>query len=344
MVSTAMKTLITGGAGYVGSTVASACIDAGITPVILDDLSTGREEFVAGRIFYRGDIADARLVRKIFKDHPDIFVTIHCAAKIVVLDSMVQPLSYYDANVAKTLRLLETLVAVGCRRIVHSSSASIYGAAEGFVVDESSGLEPGSPYARTKVMVEWILEDAARAHGLRVLSLRYFNPIAADPQLRTGLQNMEPSHALGKLLEAASAGKAFTITGTDWPTRDGSGIRDYIHVWDLAQAHVRAIERFDAVFPGGSDSYRVINLGTGRGTTVRELVAAFQEATGTPLAVEESGPRPGDAVGSYTQTGLARKLLGWQAEHSVADAIRDSVRWLEVRERVLSADDRREGA
>ena len=330
-----MKTLITGGAGYVGSTVASACIDAGITPVILDDLSTGRREFVEGRIFYQGDIADAGLVGTIFDDHPDIVATIHCAAKIVVPDSVARPLTYYHENVAKTLRLIESLLESGCRRIVYSSSASIYRATEDLAVDESSELAATSPYARTKVMVEWILEDVARAYGLGVISLRYFNPIGSDPRLRTGLQDPQPTHALGKLIEAVNEDRAFTITGTHWPTRDGSGIRDYIHVWDLARAHVRAIERFDAVVAGGDVPFRAINLGTGRGTTVRELVAAFQNATGTQLAVTESGPRPGDAIGSYTRTDLARELLDWEAEHSITDGIRDTVRWFEARARVL---------
>jgi UDP-glucose 4-epimerase len=331
----ALKTLITGGAGYVGSTVASACIDAGITPVILDDLSTGREEFVDGRIFYRGDIADGDLIGRIFHDHPDISATIHCAAKIVVPDSVARPLSYYDENVVKSVRLVESLLEQGCRRVVYSSSASIYQSTEDFVVDESSTLEPTSPYARTKVMVEWILEDSARAYGLGVISLRYFNPIGNDPQLRTGLADPKPTHVLGKLMEAAAKREPFTITGTDWPTRDGSGIRDYIHVWDLARAHVRAIERFDAVLAGQSTPYRVINLGTGRGTTVRELAAAFESATGRRLAVAESDPRPGDAIGSYASADLARELLDWQAEYSVADGIRDAVRWSERRAPVL---------
>ena len=330
-----MKVLITGGAGYVGSTVASACLDAGITPVILDDLSTGREEFVDGRIFYRGDIADAKVVGTIFADHSDIYATIHCAAKIIVPDSVARPLAYYHENVAKTLRLVENLIEHGCQRVVYSSSASIYRSTDSFVVDESSELEPTSPYARTKVMVEWILEDSARAYGLRVISLRYFNPIGTDPRMRTGLQDPSPTHALGKLIEASTQDRAFTITGTDWPTRDGSGIRDYIHVWDLARAHVRAIERFDDVVPGGETSYRAINLGTGRGTTVRELVAAFQEATDKPLAIAESGPRPGDAMGTYARTDLARELLDWQAEYSVTDGIRDTVRWFETRDTVL---------
>lgn len=330
-----MKTLITGGAGYVGSTVASACVDAGITPVILDDLSTGREEFVEHRIFYRGDIADASVVSRIFADHPDIFATIHCASKIIVPESVAHPLSYYHENVTKTLGLLQNLIDHDCQRIVYSSSASIYRPTDSFEVDEASELEPTSPYARTKVMNEWILEDAARAYGVRVISLRYFNPIGADPRMRTGLQEPMPTHALAKLIEVVNQDQPFTITGTDWPTRDGTGLRDYIHVWDLAQAHVRAIEQFDHVVPGGNASYRAINVGSGQGTTVRELVAAFQHATDRPVVVSESGPRPGDGPGVYARIDLAKELLGWRPEYSLTEAIRDTVRWFGTRDRVL---------
>lgn len=293
-----------------------------------------------GRIFYRGDIADASVIDRIFADHPDLFATIHCAAKIIVPDSVAHPLAYYEENVTKTLRLVQHLIDHGCQRIVYSSSASIYRPTESFAVDETSELGPTSPYARTKVIAEWILEDVARAHGVRAIALRYFNPIGADPRLRTGLQDPNPTHALGKLIEAAQRNQAFTITGTDWPTRDGSGIRDYIHVWDLARAHVRAIERFDHAVPGGDVSYRAINVGTGHGTTVRELVAAFQEATDKPLVVEESGPRPGDGVGCYARTDLAEELLGWRAEYSVTEAIRDAIRWSEARDGVLGATSR----
>jgi UDP-glucose 4-epimerase len=235
-----VKVLITGGAGYIGSTVASACSDAGIVPVILDSLVTGRREFTAGRAFYHGDICDGPLVDRIFADHPDIYAVIHCAALIVVADSVVDPVGFYRANVVKSLDFVGHLLRNGCRRLVFSSSASIYKASEDLTVDEDSAIDPQSPYARTKAVCEAMFADIAAAEPLRMLSLRYFNPIGADPKVRTGLQLRRPTHALGKMIQALDEDVPFVITGTDWPTRDGSGIRDYIHVWDLATAHVTA--------------------------------------------------------------------------------------------------------
>ncbi|MEQ7126880.1 UDP-glucose 4-epimerase GalE [Actinopolymorpha sp. B11F2] len=329
-----MKTLITGGAGYIGSTIASACLDAGIVPVILDDLSTGREEFTEGRAFYRGDIADGDVLDTVFRDHPDISAVIHCAAKIVVPESVRDPLGYYANNVSGTIALVQHLLRHGCERFLFSSSASIYQPGPDLSVDESSPVDPQSPYAATKMMVERVLADAASALPLRVISLRYFNPVGADPLLRTGLQSPAPTHALGKLIEAYESGTPFTITGTDWPTRDGSGIRDYIHVWDLAEAHVRALERFDEVVPAPR-GYEVINLGTGRGTTVRELASAFQDAVGDRLQVREAGPRPGDAVGCFTRSDKAAAMLGWSATRTEKDGALDSLAWARKRPTIL---------
>ena len=331
-----MKVLVAGGAGFIGSTVASACLDAGIAPVLLDNLATGRREFTRGRIFYDGDIADGELIERLFAEHPDLAAVVHCAALIVVPDSVADPLRYYRENVGKSIEFIGHLVRNGCRRLVFSSSASIYLPGDDLAVDESSPLDAQSPYARTKVMVEEVLADATRAHDLRAISLRYFNPIGADPRLRSGLPTAEPSHALGRMISAAAAGTTFTITGTDWPTRDGSAIRDYVHVWDLARAHVAAIEGFDRVLPpAGEDGYLAINLGTGRGTTVRELVAAFERVTGRALQVREGPPRPGDVIGSFTRTELARQLLDWKAERSLEDGVRDALAWATIREGVL---------
>ena len=333
-----MKVLITGGAGYIGSTVASACLDRGVTPVILDDLSTGRREFVEGRHFYAGDIADAALLDRIFAEHPDIAATIHCAARIVVPESVRDPIGYYRSNVAKTVELIEHLLRNRCQRLIFSSSAAMYAPTEHGWVDESSPLAPSSPYARTKAILEMALEDFTRAYDLRVLSLRYFNPIGADPLLRTGLQNPNPTHVLGKLIEAHATGETFHLTGVGWNTRDGSAIRDYIHVWDLAEAHVAGLLRFDDALPAGRpDRYGVVNVGTGRGTTVRELVAAFQEVVGRRLAVVEAEPRPGDVLGCYTGSEKAAAVLGWRARYPIADAIRHSLEWDAVRDKVLGA-------
>ena len=177
-------------------------------------------------------------------------------------------------------------------------------------------------------MVEQILADAAAAGDFRAIALRYFNPIGADPQLRTGLQNPRPTHALGKIMQARAAGEPFTITGTDWPTRDGSGLRDYVHVWDLARAHVAAVTRFDEVATP-TEPYRVINLGTGDGVTVRELVQAFERVTGAPLSVVETDRRPGDQAGAFAVVDRARDVLGWRAERSVDDGVRDALAWAE---------------
>ncbi len=333
---TPVKVLIAGGAGFIGSTVATYLLDAGHTPVLLDSLVTGSERFTQGRIFYRGDVADGALVDRVFAEHPDIEAVLHCAALIVVPDSVADPLGYYAANVAAGIAFCQHLVRNGCTRLVFSSSASIYGWSDDFTVDEESALAPQSPYARTKAVFETVLGDVAAGTGLRVLSLRYFNPIGADPELRTGLQVPEPSHALGRMLQAHRDGTPFQVTGVDWPTRDGTGIRDYVHVWDLARAHAAALERFDDVVARcGHDGHAVINLGTGSGTTVRELLDALQDVLGERLTVVEAGRRPGDVAGSYTRSNRARDLLDWQPEHTVADGIRDTLRWFAVRDDLL---------
>ena len=276
-----MKVLVTGGAGYIGSITAKALEEAGHTPVILDSLLTGPHAFVRDRIFYEGDIADRALVARIVEEHPDLDATIHMAARIVVPESVEQPYEYYRDNVAKSLELFDQLEQLGKPRVLFSSSASLYAAKEDFEVIEADPLDPSSPYARTKRMMEQVLQDMAAATDLRAIILRYFNPIGSDPDLESGIYAKEPSHVLGQLVMAARGQKdSFTITGTEHPTRDGTGIRDYIHVWDIAQAHVRAIERFDQVLAAVGEPSVVINLGTGDGTTVRELVAAFERVFG----------------------------------------------------------------
>ncbi|MCK2026940.1 UDP-glucose 4-epimerase GalE [Microbacterium sp. SSW1-47] len=320
--------MITGGAGYIGSTVATACIEAGIEVVVLDDLSKGLEVFGDGRNLYVGDIADHAVLDRLLADHPDIDAVVHCAARVVVPESVADPLGYYDSNVGKTIVLLQRLRDAGVPRVVFSSSASVYAGESGDGVDESGALAPASPYATTKAMVEQILADAAAAGDFRAIALRYFNPIGADPRLRTGLQNPTPSHALGKIMQAHASGEPFTITGTDWATRDGSGLRDYVHVWDLALAHVAAVQRFDRVATP-DEPYQVINLGTGDGVTVRELVQAFERVTGEVLPVVETGRRPGDQAGAYAIVDRAAAVLDWRAERSVDDGVRDALAWSE---------------
>ena len=334
-----MKFLITGGAGYIGSTIASAIEEAGHTPVILDSLVTGRKEFTNGRIFYQGDIADEKVVTQVFTDHPEIKATVHCAALIVVPESVSQPYNYYLDNVAKSLEFFRILHKLGHGKVVFSSSASLYDVVPGFMVTEVAPLKPSSPYARTKYMMEMILKDFCAAYGMQGIALRYFNPIGADPKMRSGLYVKNPTHVLGKLVETAQGRlPVFQITGTDYTTRDGTGIRDYIHVWDLARAHVQALADFDNVFKRAgnpSENYLVINLGTGRGVTVRELVTAFEKVYGQTINKVETGPRPGDVAGSYCNADTAKRLLGWQAELSIEQGISDALKWDETRVKML---------
>lgn len=327
-----MRVLIAGGAGYVGSTIASACLDAGITPVILDNLVTGRRKFVAGREFYEGDIADGPLLDRIFSEHPDIGAAVHCAALIVVPDSVADPVGYYQANVVKSLDFVTHLLRNGCGRLIFSSSAAIYQAEDDLSVDEDSPVCPQSPYAWTKAMCEVMFADIAEAQPIRVVSLRYFNPVGADPAMRTGLQLPRPTHALGQMIRAREDSVPFLITGTDYPTRDGSGIRDYIHVWDLAAAHVAALRQFDAI-PGPAT---VINLGTGRGTTVRELLDAFNRVSDSPIQGRDVGRRPGDVAGAYTRSDRAKRLLGWVPRYDLDEGIRHSLQWAAVRDQILT--------
>ena len=314
-----MKVLVTGGAGYLGSTTAKALEEAGHTPVILDSLLTGPRVFVKDRIFYEGDIADRDLL-----------------ARIVVPESVELPYEYYRDNVTKSLELFDQLVKLGKPRVLFSSSASLYATVDDFEVDENAPLDPPSPYARTKRVMEMALTDMAAATDLRAIMLRYFNPIGSDPDLESGIYAREPSHVLGQLVLAAMGQKdAFTITGTEHPTRDGTGIRDYIHVWDLAQAHVQAVERFDDVLATVDAPSTVINVGTGAGVTVRELVAAFEKVFARPVPLREAPPRPGDAVGAFANVDKAREVLGWTSSLTMEDAIASALAWSAKRESVL---------
>ena len=331
-----VKVLVTGGAGYIGSVTATALEQAGHVPVILDSLISGPEAFVANRIFYHGDIANRQLLGQIVADHPDIECTIHMAARVVVTESVTMPYVYYRDNVTKSLELFDQLARLGRPRVVFSSSASVYAEVEGFEVYEDSPTDPRSPYARTKRIMEMVLQDLAAATDIRCVILRYFNPIGADPELRYGIHAREPSHVLGQLVLAAQGRReAFLVTGTDYPTRDGTGLRDYVHVWDLALAHVRAVERFDQVLAAVGEPSVILNLGTGRGVTVRELVDMVGRVLGQPVPVTEAPRRPGDATGAYANVDRARQLLGWTAQSSLADGVASAFSWAAKRREVL---------
>ncbi len=323
-----MKVLVTGGAGYIGSTTCFALTDAGHEVVILDSLVNGKEEYTKGFSFYRGDIADKEVINIIFKDHPDIECCLHFAALIVIPESVANPYKYYRENVLKSLELFKILDDKGCKKIVFSSSASIYDLVEDFKVDEAAPKRPINPYSRSKYMMEMVLEDMAKATDIKGIALRYFNPIGADPKMRTGPYDPAPSHVLGKMVNVAlGEEEIFRITGTEYTTRDGSGIRDYVHVWDLARAHVLAAEKYDELFAEIDEQYIPINLGTGDGVTVFELVDAFEQVWGEEINKENAPARPGDTAGAYANCARAENLLGWKAELSVKQGIEDALKW-----------------
>ena len=332
-----MKVLVTGGAGYIGSTTATALEQAGHVPVIVDSLAYGPRAFVGDRIFYQADIADRSRIGEVLRDHPDIEVVIHMAARVVVPESVADPIAYYRDNVAAALEFFDEVVANGQTRLLFSSSASVYAVPEsGFEVCETSAVAPKSPYAQTKMMIERVLEDVSVASEMRSISLRYFNPIGSDPDLRSGIHARTPSHVLGQLLMAASGQiESFTITGTELPTRDGTGMRDYVHVWDLALAHVAAVERFDQVIADSGTRAPVVNVGTGEGTTVRELVSAFERVHGSSVPVVEGPSRPGDAVGAYANVDRATRLLQWRSRSTLDEAIATALNWGRRRREVL---------
>lgn len=320
-----LKVLVTGGAGYIGSTIVSALSDAGHSPIILDSLVTGCPDFVRDFPFFKQDIADPDVLNKIQKAHPGVDTMIHCAARIIVPESVENPYLYYSENVSKSCELFKNAKENGIDKIIFSSSASVYGNVDGYLADESSPTNPNCPYARTKLMMEQVLEDFSVAYGLKSLSLRYFNPIGSDPAHRTGPYVKNPSHILGRLISASQKdGEPFTICGTDYETRDGTGLRDYLHVWDIAQAHVKSIDHARKLESGSHD---IINLGNGQGVTVREFVTAFETVLGRRLSVTEGAPRPGDVAGVYASAAKAFEAFGWKAELSLTRAIKDALSW-----------------
>lgn len=331
-----MKVLVTGGAGYIGSITCKALEEAGHTAIVLDSLLNGRREFVGDQIFYAGDISDRPLISRIVEEHPDLYCTIHMAARIVVPESVEKPYEYYRDNVAKSLELFDQLRYLGKTRVIFSSSASVYAVVDDFQVVETSPVAPGSPYARTKRVMEMALEDITVSSDLRAIILRYFNPIGSDPALTAGVYDREPTHVIGQLVRTAQGvSEAFVITGTGHPTRDGTGIRDYIHVWDVARAHVCAVERFDDALATVGAAAMTVNIGTGEGVTVRELVAAFEKVYGAQVPTREGPPRPGDAVGAYANVDKAAAVLGWRSTLTLEEGIASALDWGKKRREVL---------
>ena len=305
-----MKILVTGGAGYIGSHVVKALGEAGHDLLIYDNLSTGHDwAILAGRLV-RGDLADrAALADALAAFRPE--AVIHFAASIQVEESVREPLAYYRNNVANTLNLLEAMRTAGVGCFLYSSTAAVYGIPERIPVDEQAPLAPINPYGASKMMIERVLADLAATTEFRYCALRYFNVAGADPAARIGQAYKHATHLITRALKTARGeSPQLDIFGTDYPTPDGTCIRDYIHVDDLAAAHLLALER---LLETGETA--VMNCGYGHGYSVREVVAVARKVTGVDFTVEEKGRRAGDPPALVADSGLLRRLTGWTPRH-----------------------------
>ena len=328
---TKLSVLVTGGAGYIGSHAVLALKDAGWRVAVIDDLSNGARELVPDDVsFFEGSVADRGLVQRIFKDQ-QIGAIMHFAGSIVVPESVEKPLQYYANNTLASHALIDAAVDAGLRHILFSSTAAVYGAPERVPVEEEDPKVPINPYGASKLMTERMLEDASVAHGFNYGALRYFNVAGADPQGRAGQMGMGSTHLIKVAVEAA-VGKRdqIAVYGDDYPTPDGTCIRDYIHVSDLAAAHVAALEHLIA----NEQDNLVLNCGYGRGLSVLEVLDAVDRASGTAVKRVIGGRRAGDPPQLVASNARMLETLDWRPEHDDIDAIvGDALAW----ERKLAA-------
>jgi UDP-glucose 4-epimerase len=321
--SVSESVLVTGGAGYIGSHVVHALRDRGQACVVVDDLSFGHREVVPEDVpLIVGDVGDRRLVDGLLHEHK-VDAVVHLAGAILVAESVVDPLKYYQRNTAAAATLLQACHAHGVGHVVFSSTAAVYGAPATVPIPETAPLAPINPYGRSKLAVEWMLADAAQTGQLRYLALRYFNVAGADKALRTGEWRPKASHLINVACEAALGVRAsMTINGTDFPTRDGTCIRDYVHVADLAAAHLAALDHLDR----GGDS-AAVNCGDGRGTSVAEVVEAVRRVSGVAFAAHAAPRRPGDPPALVADPSQANRLLAWQAKRPLDEMVETALAW-----------------
>lgn len=306
-----MTVLVTGGAGYIGAHMTLALLDAGERVLVLDNLVTGFDWAVDPRaIFVRGDAADMALVSRLIAEH-GITDIIHFAGSVVVPDSVADPLSYYANNTAASRNLIEAAAANGVKRFIFSSTAAVYGMAGDKPVSEDAPLAPLSPYGRSKLMTEWMLADTAATGALEYGVLRYFNVAGADPKGRVGQSTANATHLIKAACQAAlGLRERLDLFGTDYPTRDGTCVRDYIHVTDLVNAHGVVLDHLRA----GHASV-TLNCGYGRGSSVREVIDTVKAVSGVDFDVREAGRRPGDPAAIVASAHRLKTELGWTPEH-----------------------------
>ncbi len=311
-----MKVLIVGGAGYIGSHMVKLLLDAGHDVIILDNLESGHTDAVLGGTLVRGDVADVVLLDDVFKEHRFDGV-MHFASHIQVGESVRLPGKYYRNNLANTLTLLDAMVRHHVERFIFSSTAAIFGEPRYVPIDEAHPREPMNPYGRSKWMVEQVLEDCDHAYGLKSVCLRYFNAAGAHPSGLLGERHEPETHLIPLVLRAASGRQeAITVFGTDYDTPDGTCIRDYIHVVDLCDAHLSALQ----YLVDGAASNR-FNLGNGNGFSVREVIDAAQRVTGRRVRVIEEGRRPGDPARLVADASRAREQLHWRPQFADLETI-----------------------
>jgi UDP-glucose 4-epimerase len=319
-----MKILVTGGAGYIGSHTVLALLNGGHEPVVLDNLSTGtKKALIEGVEFVEGDISDQKIVRDIIKRH-DIDAVMHFAALISVPESVENPILYYKNNVSDSIELLEASIDAGVNKFIFSSSAAVYGTPIRSPVVEGAKLSPESPYGQTKVMLEEILHDLLSVYqDFRYIALRYFNVAGADQKGRIGNWNPDPQHLIARACRAALLGEQLEVFGTDYPTEDGTCVRDYIHVVDIADAHVRALEYLEK---GGAS--QPINCGYGKGHSVLEVVKTVEQVSKKKLDTLLSPRRSGDVASVVANSSNCKDSLGWKPQFDDLDVIiRDEIKW-----------------
>ncbi|WCM23875.1 UDP-glucose 4-epimerase GalE [Paraburkholderia bryophila] len=318
-----MKVLVTGGAGFIGSHTCKALARGGHTPIVFDNLSTGHADAVRWGPLHTGDILDPVSLDAAFITYRPELV-LHFAALAYVGESVVDPARYYRVNVAGTLSLLDAMRRHGVSRIVLSSSCATYGIPATLPISEASPQQPVNPYGFTKLATERLAADYERAYGMRWIALRYFNAAGADPEGELGERHAPETHAIPLAIGAAlGSAPPFRVMGTDYPTPDGSAVRDYVHVTDLADAHVRAVDHLGHGGPSGA-----FNLATGRGTSVLELIDAVAAITGCTVPVIHAARRAGDPPALYANAALAEQMLGWRPRFvEIAPMVATAARW-----------------